>query len=82
MERIGNLLGKQIRKVLSVDTKSKGSAWGCWLNVRVLVNILKPLILGYWINIVGGKKVWIIFKYEKLPDLCFVCGCMNHMEAE
>lgn len=35
-----------------------------------------------WLNIAGSKHVWVTFKYEKIPDLCFVCGCLNHMKAD
>lgn len=72
MEKVGRLLGKQVGDVLDVDTKRRGSAWGCWLKVRTLVSVSKSLIQGCWLNIVGGKKVWVAFKYEKFPYFYFV----------
>lgn len=65
-----------------MDASNKSSSWGRWLKVKVLVHISKPLVLGWWLNIAGGERVWITFKYEKLPDLCFVCDCLYHMEVD
>ncbi|GAV77410.1 zf-CCHC_4 domain-containing protein [Cephalotus follicularis] len=27
-------------------------------------------------------RVWIQFRYEKLPNFCFSCGSMGHLESE
>ena len=24
------------------------------------------------------KQVWISFKYERLPNICYWCGCFDH----
>ncbi|XVF88152.1 hypothetical protein PTKIN_Ptkin19aG0027100 [Pterospermum kingtungense] len=37
---------------------------------------------GYWIVTADGKKRWITFQYEKLPDYCFVCGCLTHLDSD
>ena len=26
----------------------------------------------------GGKQVWISFKYERIPNLCYWCGQLTH----
>lgn len=80
MDNVGCLLGQQAGDVLEVEVKNRGSAWGRWVKVRVLICVSKPLIQGCWMNIASGNKVWIAFKFEKLIDMCFVCGCLNHME--
>ena len=26
----------------------------------------------------SGEKAWISFKYERLPNICYWCGCLDH----
>lgn len=82
MEKVGTSLGKELGDVLSVDTRNRGFPWERWLKVRVLTMVSKPLVLGCWLNIAGDAKIWVTYKYEKLPNICFVCGCLDHMEAD
>ena len=28
----------------------------------------------------NGEKVWVKFKYERLPNVCFWCGHLNHSD--
>lgn len=30
----------------------------------------------------GGKRKLISFKYERLPNFCYVCGKLDHLESE
>lgn len=47
------------------------------LRVKVLLDLTKPLARGRTINITG-EKFWIPLCYEKLPRICFSCGCIVH----
>ncbi|KAJ8444445.1 hypothetical protein Cgig2_005967 [Carnegiea gigantea] len=48
------------------------------LNFRVDVHITKPLWRAVLVQ-VGGKPIWIRFKYVKLPDFCYACGKRGHL---
>ncbi|KAA3456108.1 reverse transcriptase [Gossypium australe] len=39
---------------------------------------LKPLRRGIFVSIEEQERVWIPFKYEKLPTFCFGCGRISH----
>lgn len=41
------------------------------------MDFTKPLIHGKMINI-QGKRVFIQFKYERIPRFCFYCGMISH----
>ncbi|XP_065636245.1 uncharacterized protein LOC136070338 [Quercus suber] len=51
-----------------------------FLRVRVNLNISKPLCRGRVITLDDGKDLWIPFKYERLPNLCYKCGCLSNDE--
>ena len=49
-----------------------------FLRVRVTIDVSKPLCRGPLISLDSGKERWVPFKYERLPSLCFWCGCLTH----
>lgn len=52
-----------------------------FLHIRVMVQVENPFRRGV-ILVVGGKKVWAEFKYDRLPNFCYVCGCLGHVEID
>jgi len=48
----------------------------------VLIDITKSLKMGLMLR-VGEKDATKIFsKYEKLGNICFLCGCLDHLMKE
>ncbi|XWS77205.1 hypothetical protein CRYUN_Cryun01aG0241600 [Craigia yunnanensis] len=68
--------------VLEVDTSENQLAWGKWLRVRVNINVHRPLKRGKLISLDEGKKLLTWFKYERLPDFCYICGIIDHQELD
>lgn len=65
-------------KVLEVD-RSEGCEVGKYIRVRVEMDLHNPLKRGSSIQMASNKSGKIYFKYERLPDLCFVCGRLGHL---
>lgn len=65
------LLTRYVREVL-------GNIVG---RVRVLINITKPLLRSTKVNANGCSSV-VFFGYEKLPDFCFICRLLDHIERD
>ena len=46
--------------------------------VQVNIDISLPLCRGRVITLENGEKSWVHFQYERLPNMCYWCGCLNH----
>ena len=79
-KKIGTVLGASIGDVEEVDVEGGQIAWGRYLRVRVMIDIRKPLKRGSNVAIPESGNELILFKYEKLPDFCYVCGRLDHQE--
>ncbi|XP_042952130.1 uncharacterized protein At4g02000-like [Carya illinoinensis] len=76
-EKRGEQIGSSVGKVEKVDVQEDGSGWGCYLRVQIHMDITQPMARGRTL-IVKGQKIWIPFSYEKMPRICFTCGCIEH----
>lgn len=56
---------------------------GCnFIRVRVAMDITLPLCWGLFVSLNDEKQVWIFFKYERLPNLCYWCGRLTHDDRD
>ncbi|XP_065624928.1 uncharacterized protein LOC136065537 [Quercus suber] len=55
---------------------------GSFIRVRVKVDISQPLCRGKLITLEDGKDHWVSFKYERLANLCYWCGCLTHTDRD
>ena len=55
---------------------------GSFMRVRVLVNISQPLCRGRVIVFEDNREQWVSFKYERLPNLCYWCGCLTYSDKD
>jgi hypothetical protein len=74
---IGSKIGASLGELEDVDVAEDGVGWGQCLRIRVSINLSKPLERGRAL-VFGGKSHWVAFKYEKMPLLCFLYGCIVH----
>ena len=64
-KKIKIVIREAIREVFDVETNYEQVAWGKWLRVRVNINVQKLLKKGKLISVEGGRKMLILFKYER-----------------
>ncbi|KAM1264267.1 hypothetical protein ACFX15_033657 [Malus domestica] len=64
-------------KTMENPAKARG-----FLRVRVLVNSENPLVLGCWLKREVNRETWVEFRYERLQDFCYHCGCIDHINTE
>ncbi|XP_030923306.1 uncharacterized protein At4g02000-like [Quercus lobata] len=55
---------------------------GNFMRIRVLMDVSLPLCCGRVISVESGKIMWISFKYERLPNICYWCGRLEHDDRD
>ena len=61
-----------------MDKRSLQAEEAKFLRIRVEIPIDKPFRRGGNITNAEGERVWINFKYERLPTFCYICGILGH----
>jgi hypothetical protein len=74
-ESIGNLLGK-VEASEFYEYPGKKMI----IKIKVAINVLQPIQSGILIGNHKDGTTWIDFRYERLPQVCFQCGILGHME--
>lgn len=72
-------LGSVIAEVDKTTELSKMEG-GSFMRIRVRIDITLPLCRGRIITLEGGFEEWVKFKCERLPNICYKCGCLNHSD--
>uniref|UniRef100_A0A7N2LTL6 Zinc knuckle CX2CX4HX4C domain-containing protein n=1 Tax=Quercus lobata TaxID=97700 RepID=A0A7N2LTL6_QUELO len=55
---------------------------GSFMRVRVIIDASLPLCRGRLISFDEGEEGWVSFRYERLPNICYWCGCLNHYDKD
>lgn len=63
---IGFQIGSSVGKVEDVDIVDEGVGWGEFLQVRITVDLSKPLARGKMLKI-KDTSVWVAFQYKSSP---------------
>ena len=50
--------------------------------LKVSVDIIVPLCRGRLITLKDDKQVWVSFKYERLPNICYWYGRLTHNDRD
>ena len=64
-------------QVEEVDIDDGGMGWGKSLQVKITMELHKPLLRERMLKI-NGSSVLVGFQYEKLPKFCFDYGVIKH----
>ena len=69
-QRTAEELCAKVGEVIHMPKDSYTSGQG-FMRVRVQVAITQPLCRGRVVTLENGEQSWVIFKYERLPNLCY-----------
>ncbi|KAM0836009.1 hypothetical protein ACQ4PT_062581 [Festuca glaucescens] len=79
--KTGEEMGEVIGEYIDVGTDAYGKAPGKFLRVNVRLQVVKPLLRGLMVTFgEDNKEKWCRFEYEFLPNFCFTCGKVGHID--
>ena len=76
-EKICEVVGQIIHLNNPVETKG-----GNFMRTQVGLDVTLSLCRGRVVSLENGKKTWITFKYERLPNICYWCGRLDHNDRD
>ena len=76
------VIGKTLGQVERVTDKEDERGGENCMRVRIRLDVTRPLCRGRMIKMEEGKKSWAAFRYERLPNFCYRCGCLDHAEKD
>ena len=53
-----------------------------FMKVQVQLDVTQPLCRGKVVTLENGEQLWLTFKYERLPILCYWYGCLDHADKD
>ena len=74
------MIGGGLGQVMEVDFDGVG--WDKSARLKVLMDITKPLRRIQKIRSSSGSIVMVDIKYERLPNYCYGCGRLGHIERD
>lgn len=79
---VAEIIGNEIGSFMDVDVEENGTAAGCYLRIKVRIDIRNPIMRGVTLDIEeeDGKERWCPFQYEFLPEFCHCCGIIGHID--
>ena len=78
---IAEKLCEAARKVSKEPTLAEVDR-GNVMRIRVRVDTTLPLCRGRLFTLENGSKGWASFKYERLPNVCYWCGWLDHFDRD
>lgn len=79
-EKSVRAIGGGLGEVLEVE--SDGIPWDKSVRLKILLDVMKPLRRIQQVRSRDGKVVVVEIKYERLPNFCYACEVLGHIERD
>ncbi|CAN1793630.1 hypothetical protein LINPERHAP1_LOCUS20057 [Linum perenne] len=79
-EAVGTALGNYVGKCVKYDDRTIPTNDDFFMRARVTVDIRRPLKREKKVKLAGGVTGTCKFRYERLPNFCYICGKIGHID--
>ncbi|OEL27892.1 hypothetical protein BAE44_0011090 [Dichanthelium oligosanthes] len=82
-KQVAEIIGDDIGKFMDVDVEENGTAVGCYLRVKVRIDIHESILRGVTLLLGEGNKEKervCPLEYEFLPKFCYSYGIIGHID--
>ncbi|KAK7860560.1 hypothetical protein CFP56_036702 [Quercus suber] len=76
--KVASEIGRRLGEVVEVENRKAKEGQNLFMRVKVAIPIAKPLRRGGFIGGSDGQRLWVSYKYERLPLFCHFCGLLGH----
>lgn len=80
--KTGMVIAESLGDVIAVEDPSEKGSITNFLQVRVWLDVSKPLKRGFFLQRPKEEDIWVHFKFERLSDFCYGCGLVSHTVNE
>ncbi|KAL0456756.1 UNVERIFIED_CONTAM: hypothetical protein Slati_1014800 [Sesamum latifolium] len=81
-KEVAAFIGNRLGKFKEVEADDNGEVWGSSVRIPVALDMTKALKRALKIRTVMGDEHLISFTYERLPNFCYLCGCLGHQSRQ
>lgn len=71
-------VGHRLGEVEEVEKRRRQDLQNLFMRVKVAIPISKLVRRGGFLARSDGEKIWVSFKYKRLPMFCYHCGLLGH----
>lgn len=74
-------IGSEVGEYMAMELEDDETAIGQFLHIKARLDIRKPLMRGATLHVGDDEKpIWCPLVYEFLPDFCYTCGRIGHLD--
>ncbi|KAL0421029.1 UNVERIFIED_CONTAM: hypothetical protein Slati_3125800 [Sesamum latifolium] len=77
---VATLIGNRLGLFRDLEVDDSGCSWGASLRIRVGLIANQPFKRALKLRSTSGEELLVRFTYERLPNFCYLCELLGHID--